>query len=215
MTLRRSLSIQLVLWVITIVFALIAAARLPDQVPIHWGLSGKPDAWGSKWFNVCLGPGLVGMILLLTLIIPLFGRSRTTLQRSMDGFARSMVLTSALMTSLSLVILHASANETFDAGRPLFAIVFGFLAAFGTVFPKLKRNPYAGIRTKWTLSSDAVWDQTHRASGNWWLFGGIAGALAALIGMPIWLLIIEIVVLGFVPIYLSYAIYRRGGPTAH
>src|SRR5512140_2686155 len=40
--------------------------RLPERVPIHWGLDGQPDRWGSPLGAVLLGPLLVlGLWLLI------------------------------------------------------------------------------------------------------------------------------------------------------
>jgi uncharacterized membrane protein len=37
--------------------------------------------------------------------------------------------------------------------------------ALGFILPKLKRNFMFGIRTGWTMSSDTVWDKTHKIGG--------------------------------------------------
>jgi uncharacterized membrane protein len=47
------------------------------------------------------------------------------------------------------------------------------------MFGKLRSNHIIGIRSPWTLSSDRVWDQTHRFAGRSFVLGGallIAGA---------------------------------------
>jgi uncharacterized membrane protein len=50
----------------------------------------------------------------------------------------------------------------------------GLLFAFiGNMLPKFKSNFFAGIRTPWTLSSDEVWQKTHRLAGFMWFFAGI------------------------------------------
>jgi uncharacterized membrane protein len=35
----------------------------------------------------------------------------------------------------------------------------------GFILPKAKRNWFVGIRTPWTLSSDIVWEKTHKLGG--------------------------------------------------
>jgi uncharacterized membrane protein len=46
---------------------------------------------------------------------------------------------------------------------------FGFLGFTG----KLKPNPWAGIRTPYTMSSPERWYDTHRGGGPLFVFGGV------------------------------------------
>lgn len=58
-------------------------------------------------------------------------------------------------------------------------IVTGFMGWTG----RLPRNQWAGIRTKTTMTSDAVWDAAHHKAGPWLVMSGVAmlvgGVLAA------------------------------------
>jgi len=88
----------------------------------------------------------------------------------------------------------------------------GFLFIFaGLLMRKAKRNFFIGIRTPWTLSSDRVWDQTHRVGS--WLF--IASGILAFAGMfvhgPNAYLFFLVPVLGsslFLLVY-SYILYQK------
>jgi hypothetical protein len=58
-------------------------------------------------------------------------------------------------------------------------LIGSLLIGTGNVFGKLRSNRLIGIRSPWTLSSDRVWDQTHRFAGRSFVLGGallIAGA---------------------------------------
>ncbi|UBH24766.1 DUF1648 domain-containing protein [Micrococcus porci] len=50
-----------------LVWAIVALPGLPDRVPVHWGIDGRPDAWEEKSFGtVAFGPLLgLGMTALL------------------------------------------------------------------------------------------------------------------------------------------------------
>jgi uncharacterized membrane protein len=54
----------------------------------------------------------------------------------------------------------------------------------GALLEATKRNYFIGIRTPWTLSSDAVWDKTHVLGGKLFKASGILTALSACI--PTW-----------------------------
>lgn len=53
---------------------------------------------------------------------------------------------------------------------PGFAILFFFC---GVLLERTKRNMFIGIRTPWTLTSDRVWDKTHRLGGTLFKIVGV------------------------------------------
>jgi len=59
-------------------------------------------------------------------------------------------------------------------------VVVGWMGLTGS----LPRNHIAGIRTRFTLSSDAAWKATHRAAAPYFIFGGVAAAVAAVAFLP-------------------------------
>jgi len=51
--------------------AAVVAARwqsIPDRFPVHWGLTGQPDAWATRSASGVLGPLAVGFLLVLVLV---------------------------------------------------------------------------------------------------------------------------------------------------
>lgn len=42
--------------------------KLPDRIPIHFGLDGQPDGWGDKWVFLILLGVTVGMFALMRFI---------------------------------------------------------------------------------------------------------------------------------------------------
>ncbi len=75
---------------------------------------------------------------------------------------------------------------------------------------KAKRNWFIGIRTPWTLNSDAVWDKTHRIGGRLFKAAGIVALLGVFFPNHAILLILvpAILVASFTIIY-SYFEYQR------
>lgn len=49
---------------------------------------------------------------------------------------------------------------------------------------KLPPNPWAGIRTPYTHASPENWYRTHRAAAPAFIWGGVAGTMAALAFLP-------------------------------
>lgn len=59
-------------------------------------------------------------------------------------------------------------------------VIVGWMGLVGS----LPRNHIAGIRTSFTLSSDAAWKATHRAGGPYMVFGGVAAGMVSLAFLP-------------------------------
>ena len=90
---------------------------------------------------------------------------------------------------------------------PAFAILF-YLA--GDLIGKSKRNYFIGIRTPWTLSSDEVWDKTHKLGGKLFKTAGVA-SLAGLLFPKIafYFVIIPVLLFAIISVAYSYIIWRK------
>jgi uncharacterized membrane protein len=91
---------------------------------------------------------------------------------------------------------------------PALGVLFIFV---GYMLRKAKRNFFIGIRTPWTLSSDRVWDETHRIGAILFTLSGILALLGSFFGGSTAFVMLMVPLLGstlFLVIY-SYVLYRR------
>jgi uncharacterized membrane protein len=79
----------------------------------------------------------------------------------------------------------------------------------GNYMGKLRRNFFVGIRTPWTLASDAVWERTHRFGGRLFVLGGLAMVIVALVDPVPWLLLIVVLAVLLVAAGYSYFIHLQ------
>lgn len=90
-------------------------------------------------------------------------------------------------------------------------VPMGLLFVFiGNYMPKIRMNATMGIKIRWTYSSEANWNATHRFAGKVWVAGGFVMMLAALLP-HIWAVSVMlglILVLCLVPMVYSYRFYR-------
>ena len=68
-------SLNWVLVILMVAFAVWAWPQLPEKIPTHFGIRGTPDAWSEKtllrWFTVpAVGIGLTGLLWLVRFILP-------------------------------------------------------------------------------------------------------------------------------------------------
>jgi len=80
----------------------------------------------------------------------------------------------------------------------------------GVLLGKAKRNWFIGIRTPWTLSSDAVWDKTHKIGGRLFILAGVISIVGALLPDYAFLFILPpVLAVAFYTIVYSYFAYQR------
>jgi uncharacterized membrane protein len=160
-------------------------SALPDRMPTHWNLRGQVDGWGAKSFAAFLLPGV--MLLLLLLLVG--GEWISPVNFKIEPFRSSynylMVICAALMGFLHALILLAGLDPARDLGRWMVGGFFLFFAWLGNLLGKTRRNFWIGIRTPWTLASDAVWNATHRLGARILYGVGLAGALLVAAGLSL------------------------------
>ncbi len=205
------IAIALILVGIAVYTALIYK-QLPDKMPIHWNIHGKPDGFADKKTAVLLMPGI---ILLMTAFLgalpamtPLQFRENITGQTG-DIYNYMMVVITGLMTYIHVMMLEAALLPAMDFNKVLFTGMFFFFGLLGNVMGKIRRNPWMGVKTPWTLASDKVWDPTHRLAGRLMVGSGLLGALLTLLGVNPVPTLIAFILAVLYPLLYSYQLYKR------
>jgi len=204
-------------WFGLVVTALAAAVsvwaypRLPETVATHWNLQGTPDGYSSRLWAVAMMPlltlGLTGLFNVLPKVDP----RRENYAKFLDSYWLIANAVLVFTGVADVLILANGLGYTVQVDR-LLPLGVGLLFAFlGNYLTRVEPNWFVGIRTPWTLSSDAVWRKTHRTAG--WLFvvGGLviaAGAFAPR-GVFLPLFVATIVVVAGIPVVQSYILWKR------
>jgi uncharacterized membrane protein len=90
---------------------------------------------------------------------------------------------------------------------PALAILF---FCSGCLVEKAKRNFFIGIRTPWTLSSDIVWEKTHKVGGKLFKLTGICAFFGAFFPEYSFVIFISAVMLAvFFSFIYSYFVYIK------
>jgi uncharacterized membrane protein len=91
---------------------------------------------------------------------------------------------------------------------PALGLLFIFI---GFLLRRAKRNFFIGIRTPWTLSSDTVWNETHRIGAVLFMISGALAFIGGLFGgtASLWLMFIPIVGSTIFLLIYSYVLYQR------
>jgi uncharacterized membrane protein len=167
------------------VFSAVTAPRIPDPAPIHWSLENEIDGYGPRWLAVGVFPALVAAFAALFLVLPRIGPLRENFERSAVPYARIALALVVLVAALGALFQMGAAGATFEIGPPLFLLLGLLLAFIGSALRDVRRNHWVGIRTPWTLESDAVWAATNRLGGRLMIAHGFLVAAGAFL-LPAW-----------------------------
>src|SRR3989344_2442875 len=157
----------------SVVFSIYFYLHFPAQVATHWNIAGQPDNYSGKAFGAFFLPALLSAIYLLFMFIPYLDPKK---ERYADFAPAFLKLRNAIIFCLFLVFLASGFNNMgynvpIDKTVPL---AIGLLMIFlGNLMGKIKNNWFVGIRTPWTLSSENVWNKTHRVGGYAFIIFGL------------------------------------------
>jgi uncharacterized membrane protein len=112
-----------------------------------------------------------------------------------------------LMFGVNVLVLLAGLGWAVPMNRLLLVGTGALLVIIGNFMGKVTMNFFVGIRTPWTLAEPEVWLRTHRFAGKVIVFGGVAIAIAGLLGAGLHFLIVGVLLTALVPAIYSYLVY--------
>lgn len=200
-----------ILSILPILMVLAVYSRLPEQVPLQWGMEGI-SRYGEKWQ---LFP-LAGMNLLFAVLMPAFAkidpkrRNYEKFQETYDWFI--LWLLGFMTVLIGLTLLESLYPHTMNIPKAVCCMVALLFIFIGNKMPKVKQNYFTGVKTPWALSNEVVWNKTQRLGGKAFFFGGILMLIAALgaaekLLMPITFVVVAIICI--VPTVMSYIWYQQ------
>jgi uncharacterized membrane protein len=212
MNTRLTTIIVLVLILAATIAGLALWNRLPDQMASHWNVNDQVDGYTSKFWGVFLMPLITLGMFLLFLVIPNIDPLKANIAQFREAFNLFITLIVGFMVYIFALTLRWNLGDTnFGLGKammPALGVLFIFV---GYMLRKAKRNFFIGIRTPWTLSSDRVWDETHRIGAMLFTLSGVLALLGSFFGGMTAFVMLMVPILGstiFLVIY-SYILYQR------
>lgn len=196
------------------------AFQLPESVPMHINIAGEIDRWGTRWAIPLLGllPLLLfGGILLYkkrTAANPQVGKNK-----KVEGIILAVViLFTTVITWTPMAVFQMQQTQAqylpmeLIVGLPLGVM----LMIMGNYMGVIKQNKFLGVRTKWTLSNEEVWRETHRKAAYWGVSAGIILVISCIISFLLKMqvialvgLIVSIFLTAIVPLLYSRWLYKK------
>jgi uncharacterized membrane protein len=204
----------LVVWLLPAVFLWIIFPALPQTVPVHYGLNGTVDRYGSR-AEFLIGPliliGVSALVYLLLKFLPAIDPKKQ-IKYGQSTFQKLALGLVVFLAVLNIGIIYATVHRGFQIDKLLFPVIGLLFAFLGNMMNSIKPNYFAGIRTPWTLESEDNWRATHRLAGKIWFVGGIVLAIAMLILPPAAGTIIFtscVLVMALIPVVYSFVYFKK------
>ena len=209
MMFTRTLIVSAAFFLIAVIAAVCLYSQMPALVPVHWDrlshVNGTmPRFWGAAF------PALMILALgILTPLLLLISPRHFEITPFAHVYGIVMLAIQGVMLVVGLSVLLVDAGYPLPVPTITMLAVGALLMVLGNYMGKLRKNFFIGIRTPWTLTSDAVWERTHRLGGWLFMLAGLVMVIGALIGAPAWLVPTVIVAAALIPCVYSFWIYRR------
>lgn len=175
----------LLIILISIIASFFFYQSFPEQVATNWNIAGEADAWSSRAQAAFMMPAVGIFLYLMFVFIPRIDPKKERYEQ----FSRVYHIFKSIIILFLVLIYFVSSLSAIgfdiDITRTVTFFVGILFIVLGNYMSKIKMNWFIGIRTPWTLSSEEVWNQTHRVGGKLFMFSGII-----------------MMVIGYVPIYL-------------
>lgn len=211
MTKKAFVKKESIIWLIItaqLVYLLVVWDKLPDQVPVHFNISGEADNWGAKWIPSVM---VVGIYLLLLVLPKIDPRWKNYNLFSATYYKFRLFLT-LLFSVIAVSILANQMGMDFNLGRVVSVSVLVLLTLIGNYLSTLKPNWFIGIRLPWTLDSESNWRKTHKLAGRLWFWLGLATLVASFF-LPVEItgkiMVAVVAVMVIVPIVYSFIVFKK------
>lgn len=212
MSTRTTLIISSVLIVAAILAGLLLWSQLPEQMASHWNVNDQVDGYISKFWGVFLMPLVTLGMLVLFLVVPSIDPLKANIAQFREAFNLFIVLIIGFMLYVhGLTLAWSLGYQGFKMSMAMLPFMGVLFIAIGFMLRKAKRNFFIGIRTPWTLSSDSVWDETHRLGAILFMASGVLAVIGGFLGgmLAFWFLFVPLIGSTLFLLVYSYVLYRR------
>ncbi|MCZ7383656.1 MAG: SdpI family protein [Candidatus Methanoperedens sp.] len=210
MDMRKSEIIIFGIIILSFAISIYYYPQMPEKVASHWNAEGQVNGYMSKFWELFLMPIISVGMLLLFILIPRIDPLKSNIQQFRKYYDGFIVLIMVFLFYLHLLTIFWNLGYTFNMITflsPAFAILFYYS---GILIENAKRNWFIGIRTPWTLSSDKVWDKTHKIGGKLFKIAGILALFAIFFeSYAILVIVVPVIMISIYTVVYSYLEFQK------
>jgi len=201
----------LLIIITTIALSYWAYPQLPATVASHWDFQGQVNGWVNKNFHSIFFPGILVALYIGFFIMPYVDPKKERYEEFAGVYRLMRDAILFVLLGVFTVATFYNLNYSLNVGAIVAILLGALMIVMGNYFGKIKRNWFVGIRTPWSMSSENVWNKTHRLGGRLFMFWGLGIAIAPWLDFRIAMAILFIgltaIIIG-VTLY-SFLLYRQ------
>jgi len=207
---RKSEIIILGIIILSFIIGIYFYPQMPDRVVSHWNVQGEPNDYMSRFWGVFLMPIVSFVLLFLFILTPKIDPLKENVEKFRKHFDNFIVLIITFFFYIYLLTIAWNVGLKFNMSRmivPAMGLLFYYI---GVLLTNTKRNWFIGIKTPWTLSSDKVWEETHRVGGKLFKFTGIIAVLGLFCPKGLlWIVVLPVILVTIFTFIYSYFLYKK------
>ena len=207
---RKSEIIALGVILLSFIIGIYFYPQMPEKIASHWDAQGQVDGYISKFWGLFLMPLLSMMLFLLFIAIPKIDPLKHNIEKFRKYYDGFVVLIIVYLFYVYLLTIFWNIGIRFSMVQPL-APAMGILFYYiGILTENAKRNWFIGIRTPWTLSSEKVWEKTHKIGGKLFKIAGIITFIGVFFQRyALFFILVPIILVATYTIIYSYFEYQK------
>lgn len=172
-----------IIWLLPVLYFIAIYNTIPQTVPMHFGIDGKADRYGSKeeliWVVTAMSALAIGIYFLIR-FLPRIDPKKTA-RYSAGTFKKLSFSLIVFFSALQLFIINAAISGSFAMSKFMLPLMGLFFIYLGNLMHSVKPNYFFGIRTPWALEDENTWRATHQLASKLWLAGGLAITILTLL----------------------------------
>ena len=207
---RKSEIIAIGIILLSFIIGIYLYPQMPEKMASHWNAKGEVDGYMPKFWGLFLMPIISLLIFLLFIAIPKIDPLKQNIEKFRKYYDGFVVLMIAYLFYIYLLTLLWNTGIRFSIVQPLVPAMSILFYYIGILVENAKRNWFIGIRTPWTLSSEKVWEKTHKIGGKLFKIAGIIAFIGIFFqDYAIFFILIPIISVAFYTITYSYFEYQK------
>ena len=207
---KKSKTIILGIIILSFIIGAYFYPQMPDRMASHWNVRGEVDGYMSKFWGLFLMPIVSIGLLLLFILIPKIDPLKENIEKFRKYFDDFMVLMIVFLFYIYVLTLAWNIGLRFDMGQAIIPAIGSLFYYVGILLTNTKRNWFIGIKTPWTLSSDKVWEETHKVGGKLFKLAGIITILGLFfLKWLLWFVVVPVILFALYTFIYSYFVYQK------
>lgn len=199
-----------IVWLLMLALSVYVYPQMPDTMISHWGLAGQADGHAGKFMALFLVPLISGVMLVILTAVPSIDPLHANIKKFSSHYGRFIVLMMGFFLYIHAITILLNMGYAFSINQAL-SPAFGALFYYcGILISNAKRNWFIGIRTPWTMSSDSVWNKTHKLGGKLFRVAGVVSLAGIVVyDYAIIFMLVPVIAFSVLLVAYSYVEYRK------